>query len=52
MQRGMRPASGKFRLDYNMLEELETDNTLRAPDLVEMDLEELIHSDVRLPNIE
>jgi hypothetical protein len=52
VQRVARPISGKFRLDYNLLDELEGHNTLRGPDLVDLDLEELISSDVRLPNIE
>lgn len=50
--RGPRPVSGKFCLDYNMLEEMEDPKALRAPNLVEMDLEAIIESDVHLPNIE
>jgi len=46
-----RPVSAAFRLDYDLLDDLENGPSVKAPQLLKMDLED-ISNDIRLPKIE
>jgi hypothetical protein len=43
--------SAAFRLDYDLLEDLENGPSVKAPQLLKMDLDE-IANDIRLPKME
>jgi hypothetical protein len=43
--------SAAFRLDYDLLDDLENGPSIKAPQLLKMDLDD-IGNDVRLPKIE
>ncbi|XP_065333081.1 protein mini spindles isoform X1 [Cloeon dipterum] len=50
-QQRQRPISAAFRLDYDLLGEMENGPSVKAPQLLKMDMED-ITTDVRLPKLE